>query len=892
MTPALREAIALRESRRFTEAERAGWDLLARSITESGPASLQTAWLRLFLVETLNKAGRGGDPLALSLARQALASVEALAGPNDALAAVVLDEIATVMWGNGDFEGARPLFERALAIWQSDAGRDEENAAKTLNKLAGLAHEIGDYETARLLYERALEMRRRILGPTDPQVAASIDNLARIRLDIGDPQGARGLFEEALNLRERELGSRHREVAQAHDNLARCLLASADTAGARLHATRARQIWEQAMGQEHSEIAFPLTTLAEVCLAEGDPTAALSLARRAVELRRRGLGTAHPDVADALRLCARAARADGNRPAALAAALEAETIGRAHLSATLPTLPERQALIYAARRPSGLDIALDLVANQAGSFDVAAVWEARTKSRALVLQEMTRRHRLAHDQHGAVTVVRRLAEARQRLADLVALTLPASELRAQMMVARTEKEAAERALAAFVVSTQDTTEARAPGYAEIRTALPVRGALVAYVCYRGPDAPSREPDSYLAFVQPSAGVQPVAVPLGARAEIDSLVTAWRREIIWVSDKPGSVGAREASYRRCAARLRERVWDCLAELLTGAQTIFVVPDGALNLVSFPALPDRGGAYLLEKGPSITMLTAEGDLLTGPDRAEWGSGLLAVGAPDFGPPSLPSLSARAADERMIPLGDSVIPDYRRLSFAPLEGAAEEIQEIVAIWRAQVPNAGREGASAGAKILVGAAATEAAFREGAARKRVLHIATHGFYLPPDPQGLLAVPLQSVEDEPLLRSGLALAGANLWREAASGRDDGLLLAEEVATLDLSGVELVVLSACETGLGEIVDGEGILGLRRAIRIAGARSVVMTIWPIKDADACRWMRLFYERRLGRGLGSSEAARQASLLLLQERRALGLGGHPSAWGGFVAAGDWR
>jgi CHAT domain-containing protein len=185
------------------------------------------------------------------------------------------------------------------------------------------------------------------------------------------------------------------------------------------------------------------------------------------------------------------------------------------------------------------------------------------------------------------------------------------------------------------------------------------------------------------------------------------------------------------------------------------------------------------------------------------------------------------------------------------------------------------------------------------------VLHLATHGFYL--DASSLGAGPgVRGLElfvsgaeayasaqtlVNPLLLSGLALAGANR-RESATGEEDGILTAEEIATLDLETVEWVVLSACKSGLGEISRGEGVFGLRRAFQIAGAKTQVLSLWPVADGATREWMARLYAARCHDGLDAARAVRQASLEVLAERRRTGRSTHPFYWGAFVAAGDWR
>lgn len=184
-------------------------------------------------------------------------------------------------------------------------------------------------------------------------------------------------------------------------------------------------------------------------------------------------------------------------------------------------------------------------------------------------------------------------------------------------------------------------------------------------------------------------------------------------------------------------------------------------------------------------------------------------------------------------------------------------------------------------------------------------MHLATHGFF---QPEGLPSVPQQVTdtrgprsplgEEEqritgmlPGLLSGLVLAGAN--SPVDEQRDDGLLTAEEISWLDLSEVDLVVLSACETGLGKASSGEGMLGLRRSLRQAGARTVVSSLWSVRDDTTSALMRDFYRRMWVDGQGKHEALRQAQLAMLRKNRGENQGdGLPSTWGAFVLDGDWR
>jgi CHAT domain-containing protein len=184
------------------------------------------------------------------------------------------------------------------------------------------------------------------------------------------------------------------------------------------------------------------------------------------------------------------------------------------------------------------------------------------------------------------------------------------------------------------------------------------------------------------------------------------------------------------------------------------------------------------------------------------------------------------------------------------------------------------------------------------------VLHVATHGFFLTPGRSldagssefgvgGWTGAERSVSADNPLLLSGLVLAGANSRLTAdVADAEDGLLVAEEIASLDLRGVEWAVLSACETAVGEFVPGEGIVGLQRAALGAGVRTVVMSLWRVDDAATRDWIEHLYRARLARRSSTIEAVRQANRDVIAARRSAKSSTHPFYWGAFVAAGDWR
>lgn len=440
------------------------------------------------------------------------------------------------------------------------------------------------------------------------------------------------------------------------------------------------------------------------------------------------------------------------------------------------------------------------------------------------------------------------------------------------------------------------------GLADVRAALPQRAALVTFARFEPTKPPAGEAlrgrsvprgaaahGSYLAFVLPQAPRAPCVVRLGEAEPIDRLAANWRD---CLSDLSAALTTPRVSEQRCrdlGLALGRRVWEPLVEPTASAQRVFVVPDGPLGGVNLAALPLRQGGYLIESGPTLHVLTSEDELVlaTESSRAVGREGLVAIGDPDVDAP-LPlsdsvgrtATGPRASVRHDVPQRANAAGPHGLSVFMRLAHARAEIQDIAHAWRQQ-PQAGA------AWLLDGAEATEAEVRRLAPQARVLHLATQ---VAGSTRRVSAD--AAVLSNPLLRAGVVLAGANHRAEAGPGQDDGILTAEEAASLDLDGTEWVVLSGCETGRGAWHASDGVLGLRRAFAVAGARTVIMSLWAVSDEYARRWMRALYEARFEQHLDTAEAVRAASLAILRARRQQGASTHPALWAAFVATGDWH
>jgi CHAT domain-containing protein len=462
-----------------------------------------------------------------------------------------------------------------------------------------------------------------------------------------------------------------------------------------------------------------------------------------------------------------------------------------------------------------------------------------------------------------------------------------------------EYDRVERDLLAKSLEFRRRASERSSGLREVLAALPTDTALVAFVRVRGDNRgrasgaspkhlESESSAFYIAFVATSARDTPSVIRIGDVATIEGAIQKWRGLVAAGPDELRAARSEQA-VNAAGIALRRLIWDPLLGALGEKASVLIVPDGVLSLVNLAALPGPDGKYLVESKPVLHTLSTERDVVVFHDPAQTGSGLLAVGGVDFSHRDsvIPGDRAIASALGVV---DSVrgrrsgCGSFSGVSFGELPWSNAEAEEVGRAWST---HGNREPVIR----LSGVLATETRVRAAAVGKRILHLATHGFFLG-DECPSLELGDQLEAENPLLLSGLVFAGANQRNTTESGLDDGILTAQEIATLNLHGTQWAVLSACGTGLGVVESGEGVLGLSRAFQTAGVRTVVMSLWNVEDESARRWMTALYDGLLKQHVGTSRALQAASRQILAERRRRGESTHPYYWGGTVASGDWH
>lgn len=802
---------------------------------------------------------------------QVMRLAEASAGRADDRSLVgPLQLLGTIYWTTNQPAKAIAAFDRAIAISQNDPDVPVVVKASTMFSVAAQYHYAGRSDLARPLVARMIGLyqaeiaRLEQTAPDDYQLPGLLGMLAYLHRQNNDLAGAEQAFRKAIAIGERQSGYSGYELSLAEIKRAQGKHAEALALFEHSKAVMSKRAPSSANAYDPM-IADVLRELGELRRAEALLTAHLGRLARTY-------GKAHPLYSSARLSLAFVHMAAGKVAQAenlLASILEAS---ERELALVLKTGTEADHAVYFERSSRMLDLAIN--------FHMSYAPRRRSAARLALTTLLRRKGRVLDAAAANLAIVRsrlsaadrqlldQLASARSKLAQLqVAGPQATGEADYARAIATLEEEGQKLELQLGKQSASYRVVSQPITLPAIQRRIPPYARLVEIVSFQpgDPNAPYRvdlgqAPRRYAAFVVGSR-TEPVMIDLGPVEAIDQAVDAFREAIMDPADGRAIARGR-ALYDLTMAKVVPR--------LGGATSILIAPDGKLNLVPFAALVDERRVFLLEKY-TFTYLTSGRDLLRLNVRPRAKGGGVIFADPTFDAadgPASPSTGAPASRGRRSAILAS-------LTWQPLPETGQEADEITKIMR-------------GFRVYRGASATETTLKAVRGPK-ILHVATHGFFLPDQavrpladvaaPPGARA-PTPSLEN-PLLRSGLAFAGANQLR---SGPDDGILTALEASGLDLWGTRLVVLSACETGVGKVTNGDGVYGLRRALVIAGAESLVMTLWQVDDAATKELMAGYY-RNLAAGRSRSAALRDVQRALAARPTYA----HPYYWASFVPAG---
>jgi CHAT domain-containing protein/tetratricopeptide (TPR) repeat protein len=852
---------------------------------------------------------------AKSCCEEALALTEKVQGPDHADTAVCLNSLGYLLNSMGDRAGARACYERALAVRRGILGSDHPLTAQSLNNLGSVLQEQGDLAGASAhcwealaIFQRALHAGGTGAGAASldetslaPQrlgdgaagwlgVATCLNNLGLLRSKMCDYEWAQTHFEMALAVKENVPRLDPRGTATFLNNLGMVLQEQGDLAGARAYHERALAARLETLGPNHRDNAGSLTNIGTLMAAAGQVEDAFTRMWQAAAADDRMLGQVFAIGSDLQR-------------AAFLHTIQGKT-------ATFLSLVWR----HAPDDPAAVRAALDLVLRRKG-----VLAEALAAQRDAVLGDKYPGLKARLNEWVAL---RRLI-ARRRLAGPGPEGLAAH--RRQLDEAEAARERLEAELARQVPEMNLEQKLRSADHRAVALSLPAGVALVEFVRFDVFDfkaVPARgearwQPARYLVFVLPAGEPDAVhMIDLGPADEIDRLIADFRAGIL----RQGAASSRNmvradpgpapSLVHQLGLPLRQSVFDPLAPALGPCRRLLLSPDGGLTRLPFELLPVREGSLLLDDYHISYVVSGRDVIRFAAPSTRPGAEPLVIADPDF---DLALQTAATQSTRRVgfwsrlfrrsPPAATACPPPAPASRPEKEGRLSRDFSRSAFHFARLPGTRAEGQRVadllGVTPWLDGAALEGPFKDRCRSPRILHLATHGFFLqdrPHDPNqerlGLANFDAEAGRllgpppEDPLLRAGLVLAGANTWLRGGALPDeaeDGLLTAEDVSGLDLLGTELVVLSACETGLGEVRIGEGVFGLQRAFILAGAKTLVMSLWCVPDEATRELMEDFYGRLLA-GEPSADALHAAQQTLRRKYP------EPYFWGAFVCLGN--
>lgn len=918
---------------------------------------------------------------AEKLSREALELRKRNFGPTSPQFAASANTLALIKQSQGEYDDAERLYRVALQIRERELGRLHADTAFVLNNLATLFAETSRTADAIALHREVIKIRKQVLGTQHADYATSLTNLAHAESATGNYREALRLYESALERRRAVLGKKHSDYALGLNNLGAAYTKTGDyVRAAELH-IEAREILRASCGIDHPDYAKNLNNLAVTFAAVREFDKAADLEAECLRIIQKRFGPAHPQTVaavnnaalskvragqttDAIQALESLCRSFGDQQVAArglalhnlayayskagkldeaadsyrdALAIRLTALGDSHpdhiatqkdLATVMYCLGEtevaRTSLIgpcetchtqlFAAAAAQAsrqqhqarlekrhyLDwlIAASLSAgDHRDAIEAIWQWKGAVTRQQQHYREMTRTPALRTDYQQLQQVARKLSSVGKRIAEDVRSVQV--DLLNDLNKLTKQREQIERQIAAKAPVLQRLTR-RLP-ISEVVQALPEQAAFVDFLEYEHPtwsaaDRKLTYERRYVAAIV-SRTVAPRLVPLGTADAINTSIEAFRQNIRQSSTAKAKVAGQQLS---------DAIWKPIRKHLPEISMVVISPDGLLSTTPFVALPGQKSEFLIEDH-GVVRIPSVWNLLADSNPSQAGSDdLLIVGDVDYG------------EQRRSAAGEGKANGSH---FESLPGFTAELQTVQSLHKRAFEN------PTSLTLLSREEATVDKFLREAPSHSVLHIITHGYFADPDRKSFRQFSVQAGNARvgqlaaaltPDTLSGLALSGAN--EQSARGSRTGLLLSSDLATTHLANTSLVVLSACETGLGAVAGGEGLAGLQRAFHIAGARTVVASQWKVDDIATQELMRQFYTNLWVKKQTKAQALRNAQLAMLRhpakleelgidDARTRGVPGTtpkadknatrrntqttlPYFWAAFQLSGDWR
>lgn len=847
------------------------------------------------------------------------------------------------------YEKAESLFVEAIDLMEEILGLNNLDVARALNNYGAMLSSVERFAEAERVYKKTLKIREKICSPNDMDIAESVGNLSVIYRRLGNNVEADSLREicKKINIKYSSIGAPQTTTSGIYGYLAEDKWAEGDYAAAEslfVLAIDTISNWANNDGGDRSidtrmQLGQMLTEIGKYTEAEsvfvlaiqrddyfnrivkkqsirlwnslanlystiGKTSEAELLFHRSYSSVKDLIGIETAMGADVCYEMSRFYREHRQIEKALEYANQSILTQCKNIRDFSPILSEYRTLLYTHSLHGMIDnyfsCYLDLKESTDSHAEIAS--SIILKSKGLVTEEIAGKKDLVLEitDPGVRILVDSLKQVKHLLSGLYA-NGPQNKTsliyRKQIDSLTKCSNMIESELALLSSEYRTTKTKNIATIQTIASALPRGASLIEYFAYNYINiSETGSQRRYIVHVLNNSGLSSL-YDLGPASRIDQVIHNYQIHFQNISKLERPLSSKEEKeYAELSTRLYNLLWKPISRLVEKSKLVFISPDGNINLVSFAGLMDKQGEYLVEKYP-LQYLSTGRDLTNKKDRIQSAEGLLAIGDPDFDAAVTDRL---IKSERMLATHEivyvnpyqsrnvrSTCSSLHEIHADPLPSSRFEVNSISNLYKIKNPHQS-------VILMLGATSSEERFKKEVKNHRVIHLATHGYFI--DGSCVTGNNKRITDDSyagenPLLLSGLLLAGANLHGAGADtpGAEDGILTALEVSSLDLRGTDLVILSACETGLGKVEQGEGVYGLRRAFQLAGARTVVSSLWQVPDRETTTFMKILYSQN---AKTYPELFQKAAIQRLKELRIRKQSTHPYTWAGFIATGDWK
>jgi CHAT domain-containing protein len=801
--------------------------------------------------------------------------------------ATCLNNLAVSLRGMGNYAKAEELFLEALQIEEKALGKAHPDYATCLNNLAVLYRGMGNYAKAEPLFLEALQIKEKAVGKFHPRFASDLCNLARLYHYMGSYGKAEKFYLEALQIFENTLGKQHPDYALSLNNLA---ILYDEVMGSYAKAEplylEALQIREKTVGKQHPRYATVIGNLARLYHHMGSYAKAEPFYLEALQIFENTLGKQHPDYATSLIYLVELYWHMGNYAKAETLYQETHQNLLVQISNYFPGLSEKERLaFYQGKIGKSFErfhsFALERQAENPLLKDQLFNNVLATKGLLFQSQNRIRNAIFSSGDSSLMKVYQEWQAQRNLLAKVYQMSL-AQKQQASMDQAQLEKKVndLEKLLSTRSEAFAQAADKTLYTWQQVQKSLKPGEAAVEMIRFRYHDKKWTDIIHYVALVITPASQHPDYILLSNGQELENKFSPLYHSSVHGRDiQPAKAASRRQTD---AALLYQQFWSPIGNhpSLQGVKTIHFSGDGIYHQLNLNTLFNpKTKQYLLDE-LDIHLVSSTRDLLI---RRKMNTALTKATLVGY-----PAYNDSLVNDQQV-AGNGIYPALSRGADVDRLFSGNLIKELPGTQTEVTGIAGLLGRQQIAvDLLTGTQATEAALKR-VHNPNILHIATHGFFRKQAEQeeaGFLGMERATLVENPLLRSGLLLAGcqsAFAAGKSGSRGEDGVLTAYEAMSLHLDQTDLVVLSACETGLGEIRNGEGVYGLQRAFQAAGAKAVLMSLWKVDDTATQQLMSSFYKHWLASG-NVRNAFKEAQHELRKKYP------QPYYWGAFVLLGE--